>query len=56
MKKLTLTLLLLFILTSLFAQKIELSVQASSAFLNYSGKSTGEIFVNRVICAWLNQL
>lgn len=47
MKALTLTLSLLFILTNLFAQKIELSVQASSAFLHYSGKSTtSETFIN----------
>ena len=40
MKKIALTLSLLFILTNLFAQKIELSVQASPGLFHYSGKST----------------
>lgn len=55
MKKLTLTLSLLFILTNLFAQKIELSVQASSAFLHYSGKSaTAETFINSGSASYTN--
>src|ERR1700712_1142604 len=39
MKTLTLTLLCLLAVTGLFAQKIELSVQANSGLFHYSGKS-----------------
>ncbi|ASU35548.1 outer membrane beta-barrel protein [Mucilaginibacter xinganensis] len=40
MKKLTLTLSLFFLLTNVFAQKIELSVQTSAALLHFAGTST----------------
>lgn len=48
MKAFTLTLSLFFILTSLYAQKIEFSVQANSGFFRYAGKSaTAESYIHQ---------